>query len=477
MLLQSGAVLLGLLLVSAASLWGIHAMTQDFSGALRGYEQVRRLYEVASHVTLARHLLAADVPQPAQARAQIDATVQKLRLPENESLHPLLGPPLGDFARALAAAQGGHTSAGDYQLLSLELDRVNRQVADLSARIREDIQRAQAAADAKRHATIVVMAVLAAVIVVSTLAVGVLHYRSVMTPLRRLAGGVRTVAAGDFGNRIDQRGPAEFADLAADFNRMAAELHGLYTELEEKVAAKSRELVRSERLASVGYLAAGVAHEINNPLGIITGHAELALRQIGAPAGTVGGDDVVASLRIICEEAFRCKTITAKLLSLAKPGAESRQPISLAAVAQTVVGMLSGLREFGGRSIALDHDRPEDCTVMACEGEMKQVVLNLAINALEAVAAGTGKVGIQVRRRGDRVTLQVSDNGRGMTSDTLGRIFEPFFTDKRGQRAPGTGLGLSITHAIVESHGGTIRAESTGLDGGSRFVVELPAVG
>jgi signal transduction histidine kinase len=108
---------------------------------------------------------------------------------------------------------------------------------------------------------------------------------------------------------------------------------------------------------------------------------------------------------------------------------------------------------------------------------MKQVVLNLAINALEAVAAGTGKVGIQVRRRWDRVTLQVSDNGRGMTSDTLGRIFEPFFTDKRGQRAPGTGLGLSITHAIVESHGGTIRAESTGLDGGSRFVVELPAVG
>src|SRR6185369_10914403 len=116
-----------------------------------------------------------------------------------------------------------------------------------------------------------------AVIIAIAVLIGVSQYRGVMRPLRRFSSGVRSIAGGNFRRRLVIAGDDEFAGLAQDFNRMAAELDGLYRELEDKVATKSKELVRSERLASVGFLAAGVAHEINNPLGIISGYAELSL--------------------------------------------------------------------------------------------------------------------------------------------------------------------------------------------------------
>ena len=114
-------------------------------------------------------------------------------------------------------------------------------------------------------------------VILAAILLGVFQYRSVINPLRKLGDSVRQIAAGSFANRVQISGSAEFVALANDFNRMAHELDGLYRELEQKVAAKSKELVRSERLASVGYLAAGVAHEINNPLSIIAGYGERAM--------------------------------------------------------------------------------------------------------------------------------------------------------------------------------------------------------
>jgi signal transduction histidine kinase len=106
---------------------------------------------------------------------------------------------------------------------------------------------------------------------------------------------------------------------------------------------------------------------------------------------------------------------------------------------------------------------------------MKQVLLNLTVNALEAVRPGTGEVVIDGRRDGGWIELTVRDNGRGMDRQTLDRVFEPFYTEKRGVGEPGTGLGLSITHAIVTDHGGTLRVTSAGPGEGSEFIIRRPA--
>ncbi len=307
-----------------------------------------------------------------------------------------------------------------------------------------------------------------------------------MGPLGRIGAGVRAFAGGDFDRRIAPGGDREFAALAADFNRMADDLGRLYADLEQRVRDQSRELVRSERLASVGYLAAGVAHEINNPLGIIAGYAERAARQLERdPADTAA---TRRALAVVADEAFRCKAITDRLLSLARPGSDDRAVVPLDRIARDVVATVGGLGTFGTRRLTVDVDAAAaaddaaaetDLTVSVRAGEIHQVVLNLVVNALEAVPADGGRVRVAVARVAGGVELRVTDDGRGMTAAVLDRVFEPFYTDKRGT-APtplrgGTGLGLSIAHAIVADHGGRLTAASDGPGKGSVFTITLPA--
>jgi two-component system, NtrC family, sensor kinase len=288
-----------------------------------------------------------------------------------------------------------------------------------------------------------------------------------------LSQGVRGFAAGRFSGRIETSGDQEFAALARDFNSMANELESLYQELERKVELKSKELLRSERLASIGFLAAGVAHEINNPLSIIAGYGERSLQLLGKGLDVSSLPRTQKAIQIMCDEAFRCKEITGRLLSLAKPGNDRRSSVSLLQIVHEVISNIGGLPEYVNRQITLESHGDEEFKVLANEGEIKQVVINLVINGLQAVQKDEGRVCIVLRRTYGEVELTVSDNGRGMSPATLDRVFEPFFTEKRGQK-PGTGLGLSITHAILKDHAGSIFAESDGPGTGSRFVVRLP---
>jgi two-component system NtrC family sensor kinase len=319
------------------------------------------------------------------------------------------------------------------------------------------------------------MSIIAGLTVAGAIIVGILHYRSVANPLRKLQTSVRILAEGKFSERVPPLTPAEFTSLASDFNRMATELDTLYRQLEEQVAAKSKELVRSERLASVGYLAAGVAHEINNPMGIIAGYAELslqALKQKSPPEALVEAEK---SMKVIAEEAFRCKQITEKLLSLARPGDDNRKIVSLKDVAANVVNLVTGLGEYKNRKITFDSSDHDAFNILASEGEMKQVLLNLTLNALQSLNGSNGHVLIDLHRNDSTIELSVSDNGRGMSAEILDRIFEPFFTAKRGVGPPGTGLGLSISHMIIQNHGGRITAASAGPNKGSTFTLHLPA--
>jgi two-component system NtrC family sensor kinase len=258
-------------------------------------------------------------------------------------------------------------------------------------------------------------------------------------------------------------------------NRMALALEAFSRKMESMVESKSRDLVRSERLASVGYLAAGVAHEINNPLNIMSGYAELTIKRLRRLGQSQTDEEVIQHLSIIRGEAFRCKEITQKLLSLAKGNGDVREAVSVADAVADVVTLVRGLKGIRNKQLLITIPSEEPLVVMANQTEIKQVLLNLMINAIEAVVDHTGRISIEGCRAGDWIEIKVTDNGRGMSTETRERVFEPFFTNKRGAGDPGTGLGLSITHAIVTHHGGEIIASSDGADRGSRFTIRLPA--
>jgi len=301
-------------------------------------------------------------------------------------------------------------------------------------------------------------------------ALGALSYRWVFRPLRLLGNGSRRVAAGDFTFRLKLDTRDEMAELAAALNDMTQRFEEIRDDLDRQVELRTREVIRSEQLASVGFLAAGVAHEINNPLASIAMCAESLESRLETLSPDAADAAVVRRyLELIQTEAFRCKGITEKLLDFSRLGEVRRQATALLALVADVAEMLRHVGRFAGRSI--DIDEGLDALVMVNPQEIKQVVLNLLVNALDSVEE-SGHVRVGVRRSGTQAILTVADDGCGMTEEVLQHLFEPFFTRRRSGQ--GTGLGLSIVHRIVADHGGRIEATSDGPGQGATFRVSLP---
>ena len=494
--LRNVALLIGLTLLAAASFYGILSLRGGVEVAVDEYSEMRLIQQSTAHVSAARALLVSPAAQDSrlEIQAELSGAVAQLRqyvalqdlahegsaeheddelrtskntIAELEELINLL--PIPDPTDPLAGNRDRH--AGTLERILRRLNRLAVDADGLIARTQRHTARRI------RNATIM-LAALFADILLAAVWISIAQYRNIMLPLRRLRQTTRNIARGRLADRVPCAGDREFVEVADDFNRMAAELEGLYHNLEEKVSAKSRELVRSERLASVGFLAAGVAHEINNPLSIISGYCELSLKRLRRLADASAVADAEQTLQIIRTEAFRCKEITDKLLSLSKPGSATRELLSVPDAVQDVVAILRGHKEYRDRELRCDafsDHAAGSALVNANETEIKQVLLNLLVNALESVEPGAGQVRVRTTRENGHVRVTVSDNGCGMTAETLEHIFEPFFSARRGER-PGMGLGLSITHAIVDAHGGRIRAESEGPGRGSRFTIELPAV-
>jgi two-component system, NtrC family, sensor kinase len=299
-----------------------------------------------------------------------------------------------------------------------------------------------------------------------------LFHRWVLFPLRLLQRGVRHVARGSFNYKIDLQSGDEMQDLAEAFNDMTAKISVTYADLERQVQERSRQLVRSERLAGVGFLAAGVAHEINNPLASIAFCAEALDHRLERLLKTADNPDnrVVGNyLKMIQEEAFRCKNITEKLLDFSRCNDIKRERTDLAGLIQGVVEMIRHIGKYTGKNIIF---YPREAVMAHVDAqEMKQVVLNLIVNALESMVAA-GMLKIDVRYNQGMAEMVFTDNGCGMSPDLLENIFEPFFTKRRDGK--GTGLGLSITHRIVSQHHGEIMATSPGENQGSTFTVRVP---
>ena len=329
-------------------------------------------------------------------------------------------------------------------------------------------------------------AVLSTSVVGVALMVGLLRffYGWVFYPIRDLELGVGRVAHGDFEHRIELHSGDEIEDLAAAFNDMAGRLRELYSNLIQQVNERSRQLVRSERLASVGFLAAGVAHEINNPLASIAFCAEALEARLrekaagGRRPAEAGGrppaeEEVVTKyLRMIQEEAFRCKKITERLLEFSRPGERRREAADLGEIVQSVIDMLQHHQSCKGKQVLLLQP-PSRVVAWVNVQEIKSVVLNLVVNALDSMD-GTegGTVTVRLRQRDSMAEMEFTDTGCGMTPEVLENIFEPFFT--RSRTGKGTGLGLTICHRIVAQHGGEIEAASPGPGKGSTFTVRMP---
>jgi signal transduction histidine kinase len=317
-------------------------------------------------------------------------------------------------------------------------------------------------------------AIVAVVVLVGSVRV---FYTWFADPLQVLVDGSRQVAAGNFSHRISLDARDELGELADAMNAMTDGFRSIRDDLDRQVQERTSQVVRSEQLASVGFLAAGVSHEINNPLASIAlcsesleGRLEELLE--GAPAERADDVKVVRNyLQMIQREAFRCKQITEKLLDFARRGDSQRHTTELRELAAGVIEMVQHLGQYQNKQLELAPGPP----VLAAVNpqEMKQVVLNLVTNGLESLDAG-GRVVVAVERRGASAVIVVEDNGCGMTEEVQKHLFEPFFTRRRSGQ--GTGLGLSITHRIVAEHRGQIDVTSDGPGRGSRFVVSLPAL-
>jgi two-component system, NtrC family, sensor kinase len=296
-------------------------------------------------------------------------------------------------------------------------------------------------------------------------------YGWIFHPIRDLEQGVERVARGDFEHRIELHSGDEMEELAAAFNEMTDRLDEMYRDLAHQVNERSRQLVRSERLASVGFLAAGVAHEINNPLASIAFCSEaLESRLTDILAKAPKENDVINKyLRMIQQEAFRCKAITQRLLEFSRGGERRREATDLAELIQSVLEMVQHLQNGKGKEILFEPAGGLIAWVNA--QEIKSVVLNLVINALDSMDEG-GTLSITLRQHDRMAEMVFADTGCGMSPETLENIFEPFFT--RSRTGKGTGLGLSISHRAISQHGGEIEATSPGLERGSIFTVRLP---
>lgn len=297
-------------------------------------------------------------------------------------------------------------------------------------------------------------------------------FRWIVNPARAAAAGASRIANGDIQYRLPRLTPwnDEFANLTDNFNRMADRFLEAEQDLEAKVEERSRQLLRSERLASIGILSTGLAHEINNPLsGIKMAASSALMRFMEDELLPEDRKDVEEALQEIMDGADNCAAITHQMLDFSREKSVEKVQDDLTRIVGEVIALIRALGKFDGCTI--NFDRAEPLLAEFNATQMKQVVLNLLINAIHATDKA-GHVTIQLKEMTDWVVLDILDDGQGMTTETLENLFEPFYTTKEG--GDGTGLGLCITNRIIDEHGGILEPFSEGEGQGSRFRVRLP---
>jgi signal transduction histidine kinase len=249
---------------------------------------------------------------------------------------------------------------------------------------------------------------------------------------------------------------------------MAERLARMQHSLEERVRERTREFINAARLADLGTLAAGIAHEVNTPLASIASCAEGLERRLRA--GTATREEELEYLGTITRQAYRAHDIASRLLALARR--DSSGPLSTVAVNEAVANAVRLLQhQIEEKGVALDlRLGDDDPWVVANPAEMEQAVVNVLKNAIEASPRG-GRITVRTRANEDRASIEVEDEGPGIAPQNSERIFDPFFTTKAPGK--GTGLGLPLAYRIVENFGGSIELRNA-PGGGAIFDLWLP---
>lgn len=274
-------------------------------------------------------------------------------------------------------------------------------------------------------------------------------------PVGRLVEATRRVADGDLNRKVDVERRDELGRLADSFNDMTG-----------KLREQQQQLIQSDKLASIGRLAAGVAHEINNPLtGVLTYSSFLLKRATDA--------ETREDLEIIVRETKRCRGIVKSLLDFARQVRPKKTDVALREVIDRVLEIVRNRLIVEAISVTTDvaEDLPQ---IKADRDQLVQVLINLVVNAADALGKAGGKIEIRAASEivdgATAIVLKVIDNGCGIEPDDLGKIFDPFFSTKAHE---GTGLGLAVVWGIVNKHDGSVDVESA-VGGGTTFTIRLP---
>ena len=314
-------------------------------------------------------------------------------------------------------------------------------------------------------------------------------WREVGQPIKALKKGTEHLSRGELGYQIEVRSQDEVGDLAHSFNDMSLQLRAANEEivtwaktLEDRVEQKTRELKRAhdhmlhvEKMASIGKMAAVVAHEVNNPLSGILTYAKLLRKWVGS--GQVEQEkreEAMECLELIATESRRCGDLVKNLLTLSRSSPMNIEPTDLQAVIDRCLLLVRHQLELGG--IHLQLSLAENLPRVPCDpAQMEQVFIALIMNAIDAMPRG-GNLWLQTRLSNDEseIEIQVRDDGAGIAPDVLPQIFEPVLTTK--ESGHGVGLGLAISRGIEERHHGRIEVQSE-LGRGTTFTVTLPAHG
>jgi two-component system NtrC family sensor kinase len=305
--------------------------------------------------------------------------------------------------------------------------------------------------------------------------------RSITRPLSEMVSVTQSIATGDLDRRIKVKSKDEIGQLGLSFNRMVASLRKMRAELEdwantleqkvkertEELAAMQNTLVQSQRLASLGKLAAGIAHEINNPLGGILVLSSLVVEDLK------DNDPHRENLQEVIKQTMRCRDIVKGLLQFSRQEEGKTEYVKVNDILNNTLSLIEKQALFHNIEVIknLEVELP---FILGDNSQLQQVFINVILNAVQAMKEiGTLTINTFHDKKNDMVVIEISDTGCGIPEETIDRIFDPFFTTK--EVGEGTGLGLSIAYGIVTKHHGRMTVKSK-VGEGSAFTIKIPAV-